>query len=92
MSKKILIVVAGTDLLPSGEPESGQYFSAGQQGSIFPTEKSEDELAQMRRQNNPQGLPVGHHTGRCAYCGSNDLWDDNLAYGCNSCKALLGGN
>lgn len=29
---------------------------------------------------------------KCPYCGSKDLWDDNLAYGCRSCKAFLGGN
>ena len=36
--------------------------------------------------------PTGHFTGRCVHCGSKDLWDDNLAYGCNCCKALLGTN
>ena len=35
---------------------------------------------------------VGDHTGRCRKCGSNNLWDDNLAYGCNDCGAFLGGN
>ena len=39
----------------------------------------------MRSSNNPQGEPTGHFTGRCIRCGSKDLWDDNLAYGCNSC-------
>ena len=29
---------------------------------------------------------------KCPKCGSTDLWDDNLAYGCNACGALLGGN
>lgn len=62
--------------------------------SIFQPQLPSDprELAELRRKNNPQGQPVGHFTGRCAHCGSSDLWDDNLAYGCNSCKALLGGN
>lgn len=50
------------------------------------------ELAELRRRNNPRGEEVGDFTGRCAHCGSNDLWDDNLAYGCNCCGALLGGN
>lgn len=27
----------------------------------------------------------GHYTGRCGYCGSSNLWDDNHAYGCNDC-------
>ena len=50
------------------------------------------DLAQLRLKNNPTNAPVGPHTGRCAHCGSNNLWDDNLAYGCNDCGALLGGN
>ncbi len=50
------------------------------------------ELDALRLRNNPNNEPVGNHTGRCAHCGSNDLWDDNLAYGCNACGALLGGN
>ncbi len=45
-----------------------------------------------RRRNNPNNEPMGHFTGRCRRCGSNDLWDDNLAYGCNKCHALLGTN
>lgn len=50
------------------------------------------ELAALRAKNNPNNKPVGPYTGRCAHCGSKDLWDDNLAYGCNGCGALLGGN
>lgn len=50
------------------------------------------DLEALRRRNNPTGEPVGNFTGRCAHCGSADLWDDNLAYGCNSCHAMLGGN
>lgn len=50
------------------------------------------DLAALRRQKNPNGEPVGHYTGRCAHCGSSNLWDDNLAYGCNSCGAMLAGN
>lgn len=50
------------------------------------------DLEQLRKRNNPRQEPVGHFTGRCAHCGSSDLWDDNLAYGCNGCGALLGGN
>ena len=50
------------------------------------------DLTALRRRNNPNNEPVGHFTGRCAHCGSNNLWDDNLAYGCNSCGAMLGGN
>ncbi len=38
---------------------------------------------------NPKDEPTGHYTGRCENCGSNDLWDDNLHYGCNNCGAFL---
>lgn len=31
-------------------------------------------------------VKVGDFTGRCLKCGSNDLWDDMTAYGCNQCK------
>lgn len=48
--------------------------------------------AEMMRRNNPRGEPVGNCTGRCKFCGSTNLWDDNLAYGCNDCGALLGSN
>lgn len=54
--------------------------------------ESRADLDALRRRNNPQGQPVGHHTGRCAHCGSSNLWDDNLAYGCNDCGAMLSGN
>lgn len=45
--------------------------------------------AEMRH-NNPRSEPVGHFTGRCSRCGSKDLWDDNMHYGCNACGAFLG--
>lgn len=54
--------------------------------------KLPEELALLRRRNNPENAPVGHFTGRCAHCGSKNLWDDNLAYGCSDCGAMLGGN
>lgn len=62
--------------------------------SIFKPRLPSDanELSKLRQRNNPENKPVGHYTGRCAHCGSSDLWDDNLAYGCNSCGAMLGGN
>lgn len=53
---------------------------------------TDEELAIERQRNNPSYEPTGHFTGRCALCGSDDLWDDNLAYGCNHCGALLNGN
>jgi hypothetical protein len=42
-------------------------------------------LDEMRKTNNPHNEPTGHFTGRCMRCGSDDLWDDNSAYGCNAC-------
>jgi hypothetical protein len=57
-----------------------------------PKVKSNRQLEELRRRNNPQNKPVGPFTGRCAHCGSTDLWDDNLAYGCRCCGAMLGGN
>ena len=63
--------------------------------SIFkpnlPTNNSRD-LDDLRRKNNPNNEPVGDFTSRCRHCGSKNLWDDNLAYGCNDCGAMLGGN
>jgi len=49
-------------------------------------------LARLRLRNNPDNKPTGAFTGRCPHCGSDNLWDDNLIYGCNSCGAMLGGN
>lgn len=48
-----------------------------------------EQLTAMRAANNPNNEPTGHFTGRCSRCGSNDLWDDNLAYGCNTCDSIL---
>lgn len=50
------------------------------------------ELSELRKRNNPNDDQVGHFTGRCAHCGSSDLWEDNIAYGCNSCGAMLASN
>lgn len=47
------------------------------------------EMTPSQRHNNPRAEPTGHFTGRCSKCGSNNLWDDNLHYGCNSCGAFL---
>ena len=57
-----------------------------------PSVSSGPSLDALRRKNNPNNEPTGPFTGRCAHCGSKDLWTDNLAYGCNCCKAVLGGN
>lgn len=48
-----------------------------------------EEREQLRRQENPQDERTGHYTGRCAQCGSTNLWDDCTAYGCNACGAIF---
>ncbi len=59
---------------------------------VYAPEKDPVALAQDRSVNNPKNEPTGHFTGRCKHCGSTDLWEDNLAYGCNNCHALLATN
>lgn len=59
---------------------------------MFACRFSEAELAAERVRNNPQGAPAGDFSGRCAACHSTDLWEDNLAYGCNHCGVLLATN
>ena len=49
----------------------------------------EAKLERLRRMNNPDDLPTGPFTGRCANCGSSDLWDDATMYGCNCCEAIF---
>jgi uncharacterized protein (DUF983 family) len=60
--------------------------------TIFSRPLTENQLADLRDANNPKNELTGDFTGRCRHCGSKDLWDDNLAYGCNVCGALLGTN
>jgi hypothetical protein len=58
--------------------------------SWLPTNVStQAELDELKKKNNPDNLPIGHFTGRCGYCASNDLWDDATAYGCNTCGAAF---
>lgn len=54
----------------------------------FESKKSAEELRRLREVNNPNNEPTGDFTGRCAQCGSRDLWDDNLTYGCDCCGAV----
>lgn len=46
---------------------------------------NQDNLAELRKKNNPKNEAVGDYTGRCKNCHSENLWDDNLSYGCNDC-------
>lgn len=48
-----------------------------------------ESFESLKQKNNPNNEPTGHFTGRCSKCGSNDLWDDNMHYGCNTCGAFL---
>lgn len=43
------------------------------------------QLESARRYPIINGHRTGPYTGRCHKCGSNDLWDDETAYGCNRC-------
>jgi hypothetical protein len=58
-------------------------------GNLTDPNLSKEELEKKRAENNPEGRPVGHFTGRCGKCGSTDLWDDATAYGCNCCNAIF---
>lgn len=49
-----------------------------------------DRLRPRFNPRNPDNEPTGHYTGRCRKCGSRNLWDDNLTYGCNDCGTFLG--
>lgn len=61
-----------------------------EKGGLFAKEvPSEEKLEQLREANNPNNEPTGHFTGRCMHCGSRDLWDDNLTYGCDCCGAIF---
>ena len=51
--------------------------------------QEQEKLERAQRKNNPNDEPTGDFTGRCKRCGSNDLWDDASAYGCNSCGAIV---
>lgn len=69
------------------------YIPPEENRCIFrPKVRSGPDLESLRCKNNPNNERTGPFSGRCPHCGSKDLWDDNLAYGCNCCKAILGGN
>ncbi len=46
------------------------------------------EITRLKEANNPDGKPVGHFTGRCMGCESDNLWSDDAAYGCKCCGAF----
>ena len=45
-------------------------------------------LEDIKKFNNPENKQIGHYTGRCMYCHSDDLWSDAVAYGCNLCDSM----
>jgi hypothetical protein len=51
--------------------------------------KDEEKLKELRKKHNPNNEATGLYTGRCADCGSDDLWDDATAYGCNVCDETV---
>lgn len=60
------------------DDERDREYEAGKRAGLR-------EASRRRTPQNPNGAPTGHYTGRCGNCGSADLWDDNMAYGCNHC-------
>lgn len=48
----------------------------------------EEKAKRLMGENNPHNEPVGHFTGRCMKCGSKNLWDDNMHYGCRCCGEI----
>jgi len=54
----------------------------------YQREAAERVMDIEQKRNNPNNEPTGPFTGRCHKCGSNDLWDDNLSYGCNCCGMI----
>lgn len=55
----------------------------------YPNINDKNELARLRKVNNPNNESTGHFTGRCMKCGSTNLWDDATAYGCDCCGAIF---
>jgi hypothetical protein len=51
--------------------------------------KNSAELERLQKENNPEGKPVGHYTGRCMDCASDKLWDDDSIYGCDCCGGMF---
>lgn len=80
--------------IPRPAPKKGQkwYELVGVPDTTLTHTTPNEVLPELRRINNPNNEPTGDYTGRCQFCGSDDLWDDNLAYGCNCCGAFLRSN
>jgi hypothetical protein len=78
---------------PDYETEDRDYLRTKQNDDEYWAERARrgrlKGMSEEQQRNNPNAEPMGHFTGRCGKCGSNDLWDDNLHYGCNSCGAML---
>jgi len=62
--------------------DSGELRSLISGGTLRDAVQTDDTTQHLRE----------HGHGRCPHCGSRDLWDDNLAFGCRHCKRILGGN
>lgn len=75
-----LMNLTDLNLPPQGDDEGWEALASAQRLR---------GMTPQQRANNPKAEPMGHFTGRCKRCGSRDLWDDNLHYGCNTCGAFL---
>ena len=67
-----------------------EMFGPGTIDKLKKRQVDELTIAQIRLAQNPEKREVGHYTGRCLYCHSNNLWDDASWYGCNTCDAMYG--
>lgn len=47
--------------------------------------QQKERFIRLMRSNNSKNEPTGPFTGRCNQCGSKNLWDDNMNYGCKDC-------
>lgn len=72
--------------------ENEDYFQQRRINKQKQEQEDSKVYSTSRKLNNPNNEPTGPFTGRCPRCGSKNLWDDNLAYGCNDCHVLLGTN
>ena len=70
--------------------EIDKKFGEGTLEKLKEKKLEERVLNQIRDYHNPENLPVGHYTGRCMYCHSDDLWSDVTFYGCEVCDTIYG--
>jgi hypothetical protein len=74
----------------SGEVVVFENRESAENGAPMVAGTVEPFLDYICQKNNPNNEPVGHYTGRCMKCHSQNLWCDTTAYGCNDCGAIFG--